>query len=78
MYRHLTLVLLMFRPISATLILVGSPLFTWYYSRLMIKPMWFGIVVDWCALAEAGLGVEAANLPSHLVNTFAMRVIFLV
>ena len=33
---------------------------------------WFGTNVDWCTLAEAGLGVEVVNSPSHLVNTFAM------
>ena len=36
--------------------------------------MWFGVVANWCTLAEAGLGVEATNSPSHLVNTFAMHI----
>ena len=34
----------------------------------------FGIDADWCALAEASLSVEAADLPLHLVNTFAMHI----
>ena len=29
---------------------------------------------DWCTFAEAGLGVETVNSPSHLVNTFVMRI----
>ena len=34
--------------------------------------MWLGVVSDWCMLAEAGLSVEAMDLPAHLVNAFGM------
>ena len=82
-YTHSTLVSLVFHPVPAMLILVGGLSFMWYYPRLIIKLLrctlnqlliWLGIDADWCALAEAGLGVEAANSPLHLVNTFAMRI----
>ena len=63
--------------------MLGCPSITGYHPRLIINPlrctlnhllMWFGVVADCCALAKAGLGVEAKNLPSHLVNTFVMHI----
>ena len=77
------LVSLEFHPAVAVLIHLGGLSIMWYHPRLIINPLrcalnhlstWFGINADWCALAEAGLGVEAANSPSHPVNTFAMRI----
>ena len=66
-YRSLILILLVFDPALAMLILVGGPSIKCYHTRLLFEPLqyelnhllkWFGIVVDWCALAEAGLHVD--------------------
>ena len=59
------------------LILEGGPSITCYHPHLIIKLfqcelnhvlMWSGIVEDWCALAEAGLGGEVENYPPQFVN----------
>ena len=52
---------------------VISPPLNHQSTSLKHLSMWLGIMADWCALAEAGLGVEVAHSPSPLVNTFAMR-----
>ena len=68
---------------SVAILFLGGLSIMRCHARLIIKPLrcalnhlsrWFGIDAHWCALAEAGLGVEAANSLSHLVNTFAMRI----
>ena len=81
-YRSLTLVLLVFSAL-AVFILVGGPSSTCYHTHLIIELFqcelnhllkWFGIVVDWCVLAEVDLHVdvhvhvEEANSPLHLVG----------
>ena len=89
-YKHSTLISLVTHPVLAILILLGGPSITSYHVLLIIKPLlcalnrlsrWFGIDADWCVLTEAGLGIEAANSPSHLVASHqcsSIHIIFLV
>ena len=59
---------------------VVTPPLNYQSASLCLKPP-INMVWDYCGLvllAEAGLGVEAANLPLHHVNTFAMSLILLV
>ena len=58
---------------------LGSTSITWYHPRLVSTHgadqnhllRWFGMDVNWCALDEAGLGIEATKPGLPIVNTFS-------